>query len=87
MDVPCPISASHPVGREVATEKRNLDPLEGRFVVYANAAHRDTGTFNLFLPSDVCCGYGGGSGDVKVRVLARWSCMLYRSLWYMYDKP
>jgi len=25
---------SHPVGREVATEKRNLDPLAGRLVVF-----------------------------------------------------
>ena len=30
---PCPISPSHPIGREVATEKRNLDPLAGRLVV------------------------------------------------------
>ena len=28
-DVPCPISLSHPIGREVATEKRGLDPLAG----------------------------------------------------------
>ena len=33
-DVPCPISPSHPVGREVATEKRNLDPLARRLVVF-----------------------------------------------------
>jgi hypothetical protein len=32
-DVPCPISPSHPIGREVAPEKRNLDPLAGRLVV------------------------------------------------------
>ena len=33
-DVPCPISLSHPIGREVATEERNLDPLAGRLVVF-----------------------------------------------------
>ena len=33
-DVPCPISPSHPIGREVATAKRNLDPLAGRLVVF-----------------------------------------------------
>jgi hypothetical protein len=31
---PCPISPSHPIGREVATEKRNLDPLAGRLVAF-----------------------------------------------------
>ena len=30
---PCPISPSHPIGREVATDKRNLDLLAGRLVV------------------------------------------------------
>jgi hypothetical protein len=32
-NVPCPISPSYPIGREVATEKRNLNPLAGMLVV------------------------------------------------------
>ena len=33
-DVPRPISPSPLIGREVATEKRNLDPLAGRLVIF-----------------------------------------------------
>ena len=33
-----------------------------------NAAHEDAGTFNVFLTSDVSCGYGDGWGDVNVLV-------------------
>ena len=33
-DVPGSISPSHPIGREVATEKRNLDPAGWSFLMY-----------------------------------------------------
>ena len=34
-DVPRPISPLHPIGRQVATQKKNLDPLAGRLVVFS----------------------------------------------------
>ena len=45
-------------------------------VVFANAAHKDAGTFNVYLTSDVSCGYGSGWGDVNVRVNLHAFCIL-----------
>ena len=41
----------------------------------ANAAHKNVWTFNVYLTSDVSCGYGSGWGDVNVRINLHAFCM------------
>ena len=53
---------------------QNVSPC---VLVFASAAHhKDAGTFNVFLTSDVSCGYGSGWGDVNVLVNLHAFCTL-----------